>query len=195
MSCANHYSSHHSIGVQIRFFNQGFWPTAPLAMFIGDENEIPISQISRWRYPFLALLHIGIGRASKFLGVRRIFGWIFPNLPEKFCTSFVYKFSPTKMMKTWFGMIFKKEKGLRVFFCKSWAPFFKIKQRWAPFMPGFCPHFQRFCPNFQKIKTVGGALALPAPSLLHHCCCRRGRYSLTHRCQKQSLRSWTALQE
>ena len=106
-------------------------------------------------------------------------------------------------------MIFKKERGLRVFFCKSWAPFFKIKQGWAPFMPGFCPHFQRFfpnfqefcpdfqgfCPDFQKIKTVGGALALPAPSLLHHCCCRRGRYSLTHRCQKQSLRSWTALQE
>jgi len=56
MSCANLYSSHYSIGLRVRFFNQGFWLTAPLAMFIEDENEVTSSQISRWRYPFLALL-------------------------------------------------------------------------------------------------------------------------------------------
>ena len=60
-----------------------------------------------------------------------------------------------------------------MFFCKLWAPFFEVKQRWTPFLPvlgGFYPDFQTFCqnfpgicPHFQQIKTFVGALATPAP--------------------------------
>jgi len=46
-------------------------------------------------------------------------------------------------MKTFFGMTFKK--GLHVFFCKRWAPFYEIKQDWEP----FCPDAQRFCPDLR----------------------------------------------
>ena len=64
---------------------------------------------------------IGAG-ASKFLGVRRIFAQIFPNLPEKFWATLPANFFPSKIMKTIFGMTSKK--GLHVFFCKRWAPFY-----------------------------------------------------------------------
>jgi len=56
----------------------------------------------------------------------------------------------------------KFEDGLHVFFCKRWAPFFEIKQRWTPFVPGFSRVLSifsgillGFCPGFQQIKTFG----------------------------------------
>jgi len=66
------------------------------------------------------------------------------------------------------------QKGLRVFFCKGWAPL----QRWAPFLPGLSWNLSRFLgtlreflqilPRFsdilsdcEQIKTFGGALASP----------------------------------
>jgi len=39
--------------------------------------------------------------------------------------------------RPFFGMTSESKKGLDVFFCKRWAQFFKIKKRWAPFLPGF----------------------------------------------------------
>jgi len=90
--------------------------------------------------------------ASKFLGMRRIFAQIYPNLPEKFWAT-ACKFFPSKIMKTFFGMTSKK--SLHVFFCKNtilWAPLYEIKQDWEPFFhefQRFCPDFQRFCPDFQ----------------------------------------------
>jgi len=60
--------------------------------------------------------------------------------PNSLC-AFACKISPTKIMKT--------------FFLICWAPFFKIRQRWAP----FCPE-----PDFRQIKTFRGALA-PSPPI------------------------------
>jgi len=77
---------------------------------------------------------IGV-EAGKFLGMQRIFARISPNFPEKFLCDFRDRFSPTKIMKTFFGMTSKKR--FHVFFCKRWVPFLKIKQRWTPFLPGF----------------------------------------------------------
>jgi len=34
-----------------------------------------------------------------------------------------------------------------VFLCKPWAPFFEVKQRWAPFSPGFSGPYPRFLAN------------------------------------------------
>ena len=94
---------------------------------------------------------IGVG-ASKFLGVQRIFAQIFPNLSKKLSC----KFLPTV-----FVVWPPKNALFHLFICKPWAPFFEVKQRWAPFLPrfSFCSDFQGFCPDFQQIKTFGGALS------------------------------------
>jgi len=62
---------------------------------------------------------------------------------------FAYKIFPSKIMKTFFGMTSKM--GFRVFFCKHWAPFYEIKQGWAPFLPGYSevlPRFSWILPGF-----------------------------------------------
>jgi len=45
-----------------------------------------------------------------------------------------------------------------VFFCKRGVPFFVIKQRWAPFLPGF----SRILLGFLTYQKFGLALAPPA---------------------------------
>ena len=97
-------------------------------------------------------LNIGVG-AGKFLGVRRIFARISPNLPEKLlCDFFPKNFLSQKWLrplKLLFGWPRKK-----IFVC-----FFgfrrKKAKRWAP-----------ICPDFRQIKTFGGALAPPLLSPL-----------------------------
>jgi len=87
-----------------------------------------------------------------------------PGFPQTsrndFYAIFDYKFSPTKIIKTFFGVTPKK--GLHVFYCKPWAPFFEVKQRSAPFLRGF----SGMLPSFQQMKTFGGALAPPPPTPL-----------------------------
>ena len=121
---------------------------------------------------------IGVG-ADKFVGVRRIFAQISPNLPKKFLCAFCPYIFSHKEDEGLF-LVWPPKKVLIVFFCKRWAPFFEVKQCWAPFFldfqgfypdfQRFCPNFQGFCPNFQQIKTFGGALvppAVPPPTPLH----------------------------
>jgi len=72
----------------------------------------------------------------------------FPKLPEKVCVTFAYKFSPTKVMKSIFEVTFKN--GLHAFFCKRQTSCFEVKQRWAPFLPGF-KDFAHIFRNFDWI--------------------------------------------
>ena len=54
-------------------------------------------------------------------------------------------------------------------FLQTLAPFFEVKQRWAPFFPGFSWILTRFSgmlSGFQQIKTFGGVLAPPPPTPL-----------------------------
>jgi len=91
---------------------------------------------------------IGVG-AGKLLGVRKIFARIFSNLPEKVWATLPTNFFPQRSWRSFFGMTSKKV--LHVFFCKRWAPFYEIKQGWAPFLPGFSeilPRFLRTFPGF-----------------------------------------------
>jgi len=95
---------------------------------------------------------IGVG-ARKFRGCE---GFMpkFSKLARKVLGDFSCKLFPSKMIKIFFGMTSKK--GVDVFFCKHWAPFYEVKQDWAPFFPdfqSFFPDFQGFCPDFHKIKT------------------------------------------
>jgi len=113
---------------------------------------------------------IGVG-ASKFLGVRRIFARIFPNLPQKFLSDFSYKFSPTKIMKTvfWYD---RQKRSSRVSLQTLGAILWNINNIGRHFCPDFQVFFSFFqdCfPDFWHIKTFLGALLSPAPHLLHHC--------------------------
>jgi len=74
--------------------------------------------------------HIDVG-ASKFLGVQRNFAQNFPNLPKKLLCNIYRPFLWCSLHKN----------GLNLFFCKPWAPFLKVKQRWVSFLPDF----QGFC--------------------------------------------------
>jgi len=86
-------------------------------------------------------------------GVAKDFCPNFPKLSRKvFCATFTYKFSPTKIMKTFCGVTSKK--GLHVIFCKTWAPFLKSSKVGRHFHANFRGCF----PDFQQIKTFGGAL-------------------------------------
>jgi len=65
-------------------------------------------------------------KSMQIFGGVKEFAWISLNMPEKFLCDFAYKFSPTRIMKTFF-LVLPPKKGLHEFFCK----------RWAPFLPGF----------------------------------------------------------
>jgi len=89
---------------------------------------------------------IGVG-AGKFLGVWKIFSQI-SKLAQKVLGDLGYKFFPQRSWRPFFGMTYNKG---HVFFCKRWAPFYEIKQGWAPFLPGFSkilPRFLRILPGF-----------------------------------------------
>ena len=65
-----------------------------------------------------------------------------------------------------------------LFFCKSWAPFLKVKQRWAPFLPrlsgilprylgilfgfsGILPKFSEMLPGFSTNQNFWGCACTP----------------------------------
>jgi len=69
-----------------------------------------------------------------------------PKVARKvICATFACNFSPTKIIKTFFGVTSKI--GLHMFFCKPWAPFFEVKQRWMSFLPGFSGILPKFSTN------------------------------------------------
>jgi len=69
-----------------------------------------------------------------------------PNLPEKLFVQLLPAiFPPQRSSRPFFGVTSKK--GLHVFFCKPWAPFFEVKQRLVPFLPGFLGILPRFSAN------------------------------------------------
>jgi len=102
--------------------------------------------------------------------------------PKRFCALF-----PTTVShkdREHFFLSWPPKKSLHLFFCKRWAPFFAVKQRWVPFLlgfseilpryleilpvffQGFCPYYQGFCPAqifrdfsriFNKSKRLGCA--------------------------------------
>jgi len=124
------------------------------ATMVGCAAEITFNKIE------LSLLettrsHDSCGRvavgASKFLGVQRIFAEIFPNLPKKLLCNLWRPF-----------FYWPPKNGLPLFFCKRWALFFEVKQRWAPFLPRFLGIF----PGFSSNQNLGVRLH---PRLLHHC--------------------------
>jgi len=95
---------------------------------------------------------IGVG-VGKFMGVKRIFARIFPNLPEKYFVRLLpANFLPQRWWRPYFGV--PPKTGL-VFFCKRWAPFF----------PGFSrilPRFSRIFFEFLTNQNCWGCACTPA---------------------------------
>ena len=105
----------------------------------------------------------GVG-AGIFLAVRRIFARISQTCPKRFCATFPYRFSLTKIMKTlFFYWIPHKNFLLGATFYKWPLSFFGFAEKKSNFGPHFCPGFQGFCPAFQQIKTFEGVLSPPVP--------------------------------
>jgi len=127
------------------------------------QERLPLSSFKRGQWRRRRLFIIG-GGAGKFLGVRRIFARILEICPKSLMCNFAYKFSLTKITKTLFGVTSKS--GLHVFFCKPWVSFFEVKQRWAPFIPGFSWIFLRFSENSKLLEV---RLHHLKPHLQHHC--------------------------
>jgi len=133
-------------------------------------QPVPIDQVfctrcvlcllQSWRFQLTALPGISVG-ASKFLGVQRTFAQNFPNSPKKLSCNFCRPFS-------WCDL---QQNGLHLFFCKLWASFFEVKQRWAPFLPNFLgilfgfsgilPKFSGILPGFSTNKIVWGYTCTP----------------------------------
>ena len=55
--------------------------------------------------------HVGVG-ASKFLGVRRLFARISPNLPESYCATSPTNFLPQRSRRPLFGVTSKKRSSV-----------------------------------------------------------------------------------
>jgi len=79
---------------------------------------------------------VGVG-AGKFWGCEGFLPEFSQTCPKSFGRLCLQIF-PSKIKKPFFGMTSKN--GLHVFFCKRWAPFYEIKQGWAPFLPVFSIH-------------------------------------------------------
>jgi len=124
--------------------------------------------ISAYRMQCLGRSRRG-ARASKFLGVQKFFSQIFPNFPKKLSCCFCRPFLWRDLQKN----------GLHLFFCKPWAPFFVVKQRWAPFLPRFSgisprclgilfgfseilPKFSGILPGFSTNQNFWGCTCSPA---------------------------------
>ena len=97
-------------------------------------------------------------RSRKIFGAAKDFCPIFSKLRRKvFCATFVHKFSPTKIIKTFFGVTSEK-----VFMCFS-ANLGRHFLKSSNVGSHFYAYFQGCCPDFQQITTFGGALAPSSP--------------------------------
>jgi len=96
-------------------------------------------------------------RSRQSFGDAKDFCPNFPKFPEKFCATFAYKFSPTKIIKTFFGVTSKK-----VFMCFS-EKLGRYFLKSSNVERHFYADFQGCCPDFQRIKTFGDVLTPSAP--------------------------------
>ena len=125
-------------------------------------------------YPSLGTPCLGAG---KFLGVRRIFARISPNLSEKhldhfLCEHFLkqnFFWDDLQKKRSSYDSAdvmhhFFKSNHVGRHFCPDIAKVSDI----LPRFPWIFPGFSGILPDFHQIKTFGGPLSPPAPRLLHH---------------------------
>ena len=104
-------------------------------------------------------------RSRKIWGLRTIFGRISPNLPETFSGRI---FTPTKIMKTFFGMT-SKNATLGAIFDRIFREFAQIFRDFATIFRDCTQIFTECTQIFDKSKRLGMPLYFFHPRLLHHC--------------------------
>jgi len=112
-----------------------------MTTFLCDDYFIAWNEFSG--LPFIFMVYdvtviTGV-EASKFLGVQKFSR----TCPKSCLPTFADRF-----------LVWPPKNGLRLFFCKRWAPFFEIKERWAPFLPrysGILPRISKILPKFSGI--------------------------------------------
>jgi len=83
-------------------------------------------------------------------------------------------FLPQRSRRPFLVCTSKRVSCVFVFFCKGWAPFFRIKQCWAPFLPAFSkilPRFSGILPRFSGILPRFPRLLPRFPTNQNFCGC------------------------
>jgi len=90
-----------------------------------------------------------------------------PDFPQT-CPKSFSLLLPTNFLRKdhqdFFVCDFQKKKGLHLFFCKRWAPFFEVKQGRAPCFPCFSrisPGFSGIMPGFLTYQNFWGCACTP----------------------------------
>jgi len=92
-------------------------------------------------------------RTRQTLGMQRIFARNSSNLPEKFVRNICLQIFSHKDHQDIF-LVWPPKKGLHVFFCKRWAPFF-------PWFSGILLKFSEILPGFSTNKNFWGYSCTP----------------------------------
>jgi len=118
---------------------------------------------------FYVRISISVG-AGKFLGMRKIFGQIFPNVPEKTLGHFLCE----DLMKTLFRMISNKRSS-----CEFGRHLFQIKHTLGAIFASISSKFPQIFRDFKNVvtdlaeisksKRLGVCLHTLHPRLLHRC--------------------------
>jgi len=89
--------------------------------------------------------------SRQIFGVRRILPEFPQTCPKSFLCNFCLQIFSHKNHEDLF-LVWPPKNCLHVFLCKPWASYFEIKQRWAPFLPGFSE--RHFYPDFLFVKLL-----------------------------------------
>ena len=96
---------------------------------------------------------------------KQIFGGakdFFPNIPKLALKVYV-RLLPTNFLpqRSWGRFLVRsRKKGSSFILCKRWAPFFEVKQSWAPFLPRYLGISSDFAQIFDKSKLLRVSLYL-----------------------------------
>jgi len=118
---------------------------------------------SHWNNKFITTTLQHRRRSRQISGDAKDF---YPNLtqtcPKSFCVTFFYKFSPTKIMKTFFWYDLQRN-DFHVFFCKHWVPFLKWNNVGGifPGLSGILPKFLEILPGFSTNQNFWGCACIP----------------------------------
>jgi len=81
-------------------------------------------------------------RSKQIFGGAKDFCPNFPKLARKVVRLLTKNFLPQRLLRSF--SVWTPKNGLNLFFCKRWAPFFEVKQRWAPVLSGFSGILRRY---------------------------------------------------
>ena len=136
-----------------------------------------------WDFLSLNLVRFGLGvsyiwttllitahrcRSKQIFGGAKDFCLNFPKLARTVVVRLLPKnFLPQRLLR--YFLEWTPKNGLNLFFCKLWAPFFEVKQRWSPFLSGLSgilPRYSGILPKFLTNQNFWECACTPPPTPL-----------------------------